>query len=156
MHVRTQNLCIYPLRIEYASTKPHTSHTLCTYPPRIEYASINPIQHRIRAHILWQLNVQAQNPMQVRKEEHRTCAHILQKLNMQAHHTDFMHISNKNWTYRHGRRGRYRDGNQGHPKAKASPELEEIKMEMEDKYHPEKFEGRAPNGYHEYIYIYPF
>ena len=67
--------------------KSHTSHkgrtqNLYTYPPGIEYASIDPIQHRIRAHILRELNVQARNPMQVRKEEHRTCAHILWELNM--------------------------------------------------------------------------
>jgi len=44
------------------------------------------------------------------------------------------------------RKGRDRDGDQGYLKARAS--LEQVKMEMEDKYHLEKFEARAPNGHH--------
>ena len=52
-------------------------------------------QVRIRAHILRELNMQAQNPMQIIKE-HRTCAYISRGLNMQAqilYNTELLHIS---------------------------------------------------------------
>ena len=44
----------------------------------------DPIKHRIHAYILEELNMQARNPIQVRKEEHRTYVDILWELNMQA------------------------------------------------------------------------
>ena len=50
---------------------------------------------------------------------------------------------------RHGKRGRDRDRDQSHPKAKVS--TEQLKIEIEDKYHPEKFEARAPYVHHRYI-----
>ena len=34
----------------------------------------------IGAHILRELNIQARNPVQIKKVEHRTCSHILQEL----------------------------------------------------------------------------
>ena len=48
------------------------------------------------------------------------------------------------------------DRDHGHPKARAS--LKQVEIDMEDKYHPEKFEARALDGHHRYIsiYIYPF
>ena len=58
-------------------------------------------EREIRAHILWELNMQAQNPTQVKKEEHRIYAHILRELNIQAHHTEFVHIPFENWTCKH-------------------------------------------------------
>ena len=50
--------------IEYAGTN-HTNQkgrtqNLCTYPTRIEYAGTDPTQVKIRAHILRELNMQAQ------------------------------------------------------------------------------------------------
>ena len=75
---------------------------LCTYPPRLEYASTDPIE--------------------VRTEEYSICAHILWELNMQAqtlYKPEFVHISQVNWICRHNGRGRDRDRDQGHPKARA-------------------------------------
>ena len=46
-------------------------------------------------------------------------------------------------------RGRDRDIDQVYPKARASPK--QVEMEMEDKYHLEKFEARALNGHHRYV-----
>ena len=103
------------------------TQNLCTYPTRIEYAGTDPTQVKIRAHILRELNMQAQ---------------ILYKL-------EFVHLSYENWTCRHNRKGRDRDGDQGYLEARASPE--QVEMEMEDKYCPEKFEARAPNGHHKYV-----
>ena len=40
------------------------------------------LEYRIRTHILQELNMQAQNPIEVREEKHKTCAHILWELNM--------------------------------------------------------------------------
>ena len=48
-----------------------------------------------------------------------------------------------------------RDRNQCHPEARPSPEQVEIEMEKtKGASHPKKFEARAPNGHHRYIYIY--
>ena len=125
----TQNSCTYPTGIEHASMKPYASQKvrmqiLCTYPVGIEYVGTDPIQVR-------------------------SCAYILQELNKQAHYTNFGHISYENWTFRYGWRGRDRDRDQGQPEARAS--LEQVEMEIEDKYHPERFEARAPGRHHRYI-----
>ena len=50
--------------IEHAGTKLHTNQkgrtrNLCTYLEGIEYASVDPIQVRICAHFLQELNMQA-------------------------------------------------------------------------------------------------
>ena len=124
-------LCTYLMGIEYAGTN-HTNQkgrtqNLCTYPTRIEYAGTDPTQVKIRAHILRELNMQAQ---------------ILYKL-------EFVHLPYENWTCRHNRKGRDRDGDQGYLEARASPK--QVEMEMEDKYCPEKFKARAPNGHHKYV-----
>ena len=124
------NLCTYPLGIEHVGTKPYTSQkgrtqNLCTYPPGIEYASTDPIQVKIHAH-------------------------ILRELNMQTHHTNFTHISYGNWTCKRGRRGRDRD--QDHPKARVSSKQVDIEMEKtKGASHTKKFEARAPDWHHKYI-----
>ena len=68
---------------------------------------------------------------------------------------ELVRISSKNLRRRHNRRGRDRDGDQGHPKPRASPK--QVEIEMEDGYlprgasHPKKFEARALDGHHRYV-----
>ena len=54
--------------------------------------------------------------------------------------------SQNSCTCRCDREGRDRYKDQGHPEVRAS--LEQVEMKMEDKYHPEKFEAKAPDGHH--------
>ena len=100
--------------------------------------------------------MQARATHQSSKSKYKICAHILRELNMQEHHAELVHICWMNWICRHNRRGRDKDRDQGHPEARASPEKVKIEIEKTSiiqRHKPlEKFEVRAPNGHHRYIY----
>ena len=82
----------------------HNSHTIqksCTYPTGNEHASTNLIQYKNHAHILRELNMQAQIPY---KSERKNTELVHLPLGIEYVGIDpiqVVHISSRNWTCRH-------------------------------------------------------